>query len=274
MKLKGAILIAASAAVLAGALAGASAAQVGPVYATPVPDGLKPGTGAPFPKGGYAALDALPDWGGVWTLEFHPPQPGEAPRPRPPGPRLKGKYLEAYQAWREQMVKNNGVVKSETSHCTPPGMPGIMTLAQYPYEFLFTPGRVTINQEAWMQTRHIFTDGRPHPEDPDPTYMGDSIGRWDGDTLVVDTIAIKDTVPLSMGMTHSDKLHITERMHLKPGDPDTLLNEITVEDPEALAEPWHTTATYHRDRYGQLLEFECAENDRNPVDEHGNTEFE
>jgi hypothetical protein len=269
MKLKGAILVAAGAAALAGALATTSAAQVGPVYATPVPDGLKPGTGAPFPKGHYGDLDKLPDWGGVWMLEFHP---GAAERPAPPV--LKGKYKADYDAWRAQMVANHGQVKATTSHCTPPGMPGIMQLGQYPYEFLFTPGRVTINQEAWMQTRHIFTDGRPHPNDPDPTYMGDSVGHWEGDTLVADTIALKDAAPLGMGMNHSDKERIEERIHLKPGDPDTLLDEITVTDPDALAEPWHTVATYHRDRYGQLLEFECAENDRNPVDAKGDTEFE
>ena len=189
-------------------------------------------------------------------------------------PKLKGKYKEAYEAWKKGIAANAGVEKRNRSNCAPPGMPGIMQIPQYPFEFLLTPGRVTINQEAWMQTRHIFTDGRPHDAGADPSFMGDSIGHWEGDTLVAETVAIKDSVPLGMGMTHSDRMRITERIHLKPGDPDTLLNEITVDDPEALAEPWHNTAVYHRDRYGQLLEFECAENDRNPVDEQGNTKFD
>jgi len=132
---------------------------------------------------------------------------------------------------------------------------------------------VTINQEAWMQTRRIWTDGRKHVDDHDPSYYGDSIGKWEGDTLVVDTIGIKKELPLGMGMSHSDKLHIKERLHLKAGDPDTLFDEITMNDPDALEEPFTTTVTYHRDRYGKLLEFECSENDRNPVDANGNTEF-
>ena len=258
---------------IAWASAPASRAQVGPTMASPVPDGLKAGTGAPFPKGHYGELDALPDWGGIWFLTF--PRPGAGPRPAPlPGPMLKGKYKAQYEAWRERIHANNGVDKSATSHCTAPGLPMIMSLPQYPYEFLFTPGRVTINQEAWMQTRHIWTDGRVHPDDPEPGFFGHSIGHWEGDVLVADTIGIKDSVPLGMGMAHSDKLHVTERIHLKAGDPDTLLDEITVDDPEALEQPYSTTAAYHRDRYGQLLEFECAENDRNPVDDQGNTGFQ
>ena len=217
----------------------------------------------------YAARDKLPDWRGIWTPMAGGPRSGAGEAPV-----FKGKYLAIYENTQRRIRAGEDVKPELTSNCTPPGMPGIMQLGQYPYEFLFTPGRVTINQEAWMQTRTIWTDGRRHQPDADPTYMGDSIGHWEGDALVADTVAIKDTVPLGPGMTHSDKIHITERIHLKPGDPDTLINEITVEDPDALAEPWHTTATYHRDRYGQLLEFECAENDRNPVDEKGDTTFQ
>ena len=273
MSFKRAICATAVAALMATMASSGASAQVGQVLATPKPDGLKAGTGAPFPKGRYTPLNALPDWGGVWTLDFHPPGSGGPPPPRPAPPKLKGKYKEEADAWRAQMLANHGVVKSEASHCQPPGMPGIMALAQYPYEFLFTPGRVTINQEAWMQTRHIFTDGRPHTQDPDPSFMGESIGHWEGDTLVIDTIGIKDSIPLQAGIKHSDKLHLVERIHLKKGDPDILLNEMAWDDPDAFAEPYHMTATYHRDRYGQLLEFECGENDRNPVDANGETEF-
>ena len=265
---------AAGAALLLGLAAMPSWSQVGPVYASPKPDGLPAGTGAPFPKGKYSELNSLPDWGGVWTVSWARPGSGGPPPAPPPKPELKGKYLEAYQAWRKTVVDNKGVVAKSGSNCLPPGMPGIMTIPQYPYEFLFTPGRVTINQEAWMQTRHIWTDGRPHSDDPEPGFHGESIGHWEGDTLVADTIGIKDSVPLSMGMGHSDKIHVMERIHLVAGQPDTLVDEITVEDPEALVQPFHTTTTYKRDRYGVLLEFVCDENDRNQVDEHGNTTFQ
>ncbi|MDB5682529.1 MAG: hypothetical protein JWM75_227, partial [Sphingomonas bacterium] len=240
---KGAMRAALAATLLAGAAMVPASAQVGqPPVQSPVPAGLKEGTGAPFPKGQYAKLDSLPDWGGIWFRTF-------PPGARTPGqPKLKGKYKTDFEAWQQAMVKNDGQVKRTTSNCAPPGLPGIMQLPQYPYEFLFTPGRVTINQEAWMQTRHIWTDGRTHPEDPDPNYFGHSIGHWEGDTLVAESIGIKDSVPLGNGMAHSDKLRVTERIHLKPGDPNTLLNEITVIDPEALAEPFTTTITYMRDR--------------------------
>jgi hypothetical protein len=255
---------------LAGALLLAPAtvpAQPGaPVQSEP-PAGLKPGSGAPFPKGQGAALDRLPDWGGIWFYSF-------APGPRPAPPRLKGKYKAANEAWQAEVKANSGQVKTSRSPCTPPGMPGIMSLAQYPFEFLFTPGRVTINQEAWMQTRKIWTDGRAHEDDPDPSFAGDSVGHWEGDTLIAETIGINDTLELQRGMTHSDKMKVTERIHLKSDDPNILVNEMTIEDPEALEEPWKTTLTYRRDRYGRLLEFECSENDRNHLDDEGNITFD
>ena len=240
---------------------------LGAVTHSPPPPGLKEGQGAGFAKGHFAALDKLPDWGGIWFVELGGP-PGQTQMPKP---KLKGKYLKDYEAYVAEVKANSGVLKSEKSHCAPPGMPGIMELFQYPFEFLFTPGRVTINQEAWMQTRTIWTDGRTHQDDPDPTYMGDSIGHWEGDTLVADTIAIDDSLELARGMGHSDKFHITERIHLDPKDPDTLLDEMVLEDPEALEEPYHLTVRYGRDRNGHLLEFECSQNDRNQVEANGDT---
>lgn len=222
-----------------------------------------------YPRGHYAALDKLPDWGGAWVLKRPPPGTHMEKA------QLKGPYLKAYQAWKREVKENGGLVPHEGSHCLPPGMPGIMGVGQYPIEFLFTPGRVTTHHEAWMQWRNIYTDGRGHPApaDLDPTFQGDSIGHWEGDTLVVDTIGIKQAAPLAMGMGHSDQLHIIERIHLARGDPQTLVDEMTLIDPEALAKPWHRTFTYARRRDWQLLEFECEENDRNPVDASGKTGF-
>jgi hypothetical protein len=124
-----------------------------------------------------------------------------------------------------------------------------------------------------MQWRNIYTDGRGHPDDLDATFQGDSVGHWESGTLVVDTVGIKDSVAIVVGVKHSDKLHIVERMHLAKDDPDTLVVEMTVDDPVALAKPWAHTLTYKRSRDWQLLEFECAENDRNPVDPDGITGF-
>lgn len=210
---------------------------------------------ASHPKGNYAALDALPDWGGVWILNRTPP--GSRPRPE-----LKGEYLEAYQAWAREVQEKDGMVARRGSYCLPPGMPGIMGVNQYPIEFLFVPGRVITHHEAWMAWRYIYTDGRPHPEpdDLDPSFFGHSIGRWEGDTLVVETVGIKDTVEMAMGMKHSPKMRILERIHLAKDDPDTLVVETTIEDPEALVKPWSYTLTYRRHRDAELIEFICNEN--------------
>ena len=230
------------------------------------------GTEESVPKGHYGALNALPDWGGIWTLSFEMPPPGSAPAP-PPQPVLKGEYLEKYRAWQLAAQRNHGEAPHPGSYCTPPGMPVIMMSPQYPVEFLFTPGRVTTHHEAWMQWRNIYTDGRGHSTDADPTFNGESIGHWEGGTLVVDTVGVKDSLEIGMGMKHSARLHIIERIHLVKDKPDTLLDEMTLEDPLALEKPWSTKLTFKRSRSDQLLEFICEENDRNPVDASGNAEL-
>ena len=240
-----------------------------PASAQEAADSPRASEGASYPKGRYAALDALPDWGGIWFLNRRPPG-GEGP----PLPRLKAEYLGRFEQWRSEASANDGVTRRDRSNCSPPGMPRIMQLAQYPYEFLFTPGRVTINQEAWMQTRTIWTDGRGHPDDPDPTFMGHSIGRWDGDTLVVETIAILDELEFASGALHSPDFRVTERISLSEESPDVLINQVRMEDPRALAEPYELTVTYRRDRDASLIEFQCSENDRNPVNSDGETQFD
>jgi hypothetical protein len=228
------------------------------------------GPAAAWPKGTYGPLDKLPDWGGVWVLTRGRPAPGAA---APEQPKLKGDYLAHYQSWQKDVRENNGMVRKEVSNCMPPGMPNMMATGQYPIEFLFTPGRVTTLHEAWMQTRSIFTDGRVHPEDLELGIFGHSIGHWEGGTLVVDTIGIKPITELGAGMKHSDKLHVTERIHLAADDADSLVVEMTMEDPEALEAPYHRTLTFKRQRDWNLMEFVCAENDRNPVGADGHTQF-
>jgi hypothetical protein len=224
------------------------------------------------PKGHYATLDSLPDWGGAWFMTF---SPAAAP---PPPPKLKGVYLAAYEKWRQEVKAKDGDVASSQSNCMPPGMPVIMGMPQYPIEFFFTPGRVVVHHEAWMQWRNIYTDGRKHPDDLDPTFQGDSIGHWEGGTLVIETIGTKEHLGISAATrgavpAHSPKLRILERIHLDPKSSNSLVDEMRIEDPEALAEPYTQTITYRRDRDQELLEFVCAENDRNPVDANGNTTF-
>jgi hypothetical protein len=120
-------------------------------------------------------------------------------------------------------------------------MPGIMG-QPYPMEFLLTPGQVTIVIEAYQQVRHIYTDGRPLPADPDPKFHGSSVGRWEGDTLVVDVTGFNDATWLGggfpgprNGLIHSEKEHVIERW-TRSGD--GLTYEATVEDPVMLEKPW------------------------------------
>jgi hypothetical protein len=261
--------------VLALALAGALSHSPG-VLAQNEAKSEKSGAGqgspsvAVAPKGHYGQLNSLPDWGGAWFLSSE--------RRGAPPPKLKGPYLAAYEKWRKDVREKDGNVAVTQSNCMPPGMPVIMGVGQYPVEFLFTPGRVTMHFEAWMQWRNIYTDGRKHPEDLDPSFQGDSIGHWEGDTLVVETVGIKENLGLSLATrgpvpAHSAKLRILERFRLDPKDSNLLVLEMTLEDPEALAEPYKQTLTWKRDREQMLYEFVCAENDRNPVDAQGNTTY-
>jgi hypothetical protein len=216
----------------------------------------------------YAKLDVLPDWRGIWTPMAPPFFMG------PPEPVMKGRYKATYDRIRAELRKGNpNAAETRGDSCEPPAMPTVM-IQPYNIEFLFTPGRITVIQEAYMQVRRIFTDGRPLPDDPDPTFNGTSVGHWEGSTLVVTTIGIKEGKSLGFpGALTSEKLRITERIHLSDKDENQLVVDFTFEDPEALAEPWHRTVTYQRHRDLEQLEFVCAENNRNPLDEHGNAEY-
>ncbi len=213
-------------------------------------------SGAAWPKGQYPSLNELPDWGGVWVLARTRRNPSD---PLPEQPVLKGQYLTLYQAWQKDVREKNGVVKRRTSNCMPPGMPNMMGTGQYPVEFLFTPGRVTTHHEAWMQWRSIYTDGRGHPEDLEPGIFGHSIGRWEGQTLVVETVGIKTITDMGPGMQHSEKLKITERFRLSPDNPDVLLVDMVLEDSEALEKPYLRQFSFNRQRDWALMEFICAE---------------
>lgn len=244
---------------------GCAKENTGPVPLAPASVDGSPG--AAFPKGTYASLDALPDWGGVWVGE------GAITKEEP---KRKGEYLKAYEEQMEMRVKGIAI-PNPFSNCLPRGMPSMMALGVYPIEFLFTPGRVTLHLETWMQWRFIWTDGRTHPEDLDPSFSGHSIGHWEGDTLVVETVGVKeDTVIAGRGSRqkgHGPNMKVIERIHLDPNDPDTLIDEMTVIDPDALEEPFKQTLVFKRSREMKVEEFVCAENDRNPVDSGGNSEY-
>ena len=227
---------------------------------------------AALPKGHYVALNALPDWGGVWTVMNQRRAPGTPP-PEQPVP--KGKYKQQFDEAVAYAKAHNNEPLRVVSNCTAPGVPYIMTVGQYPIEYLFTPGRVTILAEAWEAERRVFTDGRGHvPEaDAELSYYGDSIGHWEGETLVIETTNMKPSNQIATHLYHSPKMVVTERIHLDPANKDNLLDEITVVDPEALEQPFHQTVRYLRHRDWELQEFYCSENDRNPLGADGKAAF-
>src|SRR5207248_7016249 len=165
----------------------------------------------------WAALAKLPDFTGVW--EVSPGSRGavgaSAPRPS---------LTPAYEAKRKAYLAAPPE-DSEAANCLPPGMPGIMG-QPYPMEFLLTPGKVTIVIEAYTQVRHIYTDGRPLPEDPDLEFHGTSVGRWEGETLLVETVGFSPLTEIERGVPHSGKMKIVERFKLT--DPNTMSIQTTI----------------------------------------------
>src|SRR5437763_1132483 len=129
----------------------------------------------------WAAMAKLPDFNGVW--ERGGGGGGGAQGRGGGGARGGPSFTPQYEAMRVAAAKAPQPEDNSTANCLPPGMPGIMG-QPYPMEFLLTPGKMTIVIEAYTQVRHIYTDGRPLPEDPDPKFFGTSIGHWEGDTLV------------------------------------------------------------------------------------------
>ncbi len=122
--------------------------------------------------------------------------------------------------------------------CTPAGFPRVY-LHPFPMQIVQTPGEVIMLFEYDSLRHQIFTDGRKHDETLGPLWMGDSIGHWEGDTLVADTVNFNDKTWLDrMGHPHSDALHVMER--IRRVDHDHLVDDITIEDAKAYAKPWTT----------------------------------
>jgi hypothetical protein len=135
-----------------------------------------------------------------------------------------------------------------------------------PLEIVQTQKEVVILYEAFRAFRRIpLNDKLQHPDDLTPTWMGDSVGRWDGDTLVVDVTGFNDKTWLSgLGSIHTDKLHVVEKY--RRNEDDTISYEATVEDPGALTKPWVTGSVLRKPVDVRVEEYECIEN--NPDNEH------
>jgi hypothetical protein len=211
-----------------------------------------------------------PDFSGVWG----PYRGGRGADPKlapPPASPLamKPEYAKDYEARRaaEAAANSRGEPLANASvACVPYGMPSMMSVAIYPIEVIQTPKQVTIVAEAFSEVRRIYI-GKPQLpiDDVPPGYYGRSVGRWEGDALVIDTVGIKPSVQYQR-MPHSDQMHITERMRLVT--PDILHDQITIEDPVVLEKPYTYTLAYRRMPDYEMVEFVC-DNNREYVDEKG-----
>ena len=145
-------------------------------------------------------------------------------------------------------------------NCLPKGVPGMFTTNPHPSQIITLPGLFVHLIEAGNNWRLVHTDKRPHPEYPDPLFNGNSSAWWDGDTLVIDSIAIDEGTWIeNNGWFHSDALRVIER--IRRPSMNYLEYQFTIEDPKVLTKPW--TSSWRKFSLGKedLLEYYCTNNE-------------
>jgi hypothetical protein len=180
--------------------------------------------------------------------------------PAPTEPPLKEPYLSQWRA-RQKAAHEADLrgqpIYSGYAACLPDGMPAMM-MAMFPMAVLQTPGQITIIQEAYRQVRYIYLNEKQLPvADAEPEFWGHSVGHWQGDTLLVNTVGIKPEVRYS-DVPHSDQMRIDERIRLI--SKDRAEDRITITDPAYLAKPWNFTYEYEREPGYKMLEYVCEDN--------------
>jgi hypothetical protein len=226
-------------------------------------------TPRPVPR----AADGKPDLSGIWiaggiALLFGEEEAARiraadkaAGRPAPP-PREAPPYKPEYEKKRQEYLARRGI-DDPMARCLLTGVPRI-TVRPLPFEIVQLQNRVIILYEIHHAFRIIPTDGRGHPDDLEPSYLGDSVGRWEGDTLVVDVTGFNDKTWLAgVGTIHSEKLRVTERYRRDTFD--TIIYDVTMEDPEVFTKPWHQQETFRLRPNERLREYECIENNEDIV---------
>ncbi|HYR82911.1 MAG TPA: hypothetical protein VE422_02415 [Terriglobia bacterium] len=220
-----------------------------PLPNTPrTPDG-KPNLRAPVPK----TPDGKPDLTGIW---------------RNPD----GKYLAniaadgvqvPFQPWAEALYKErqeNFSKDRPSGRCLPHGVPDIMLVPATPFKLIQTPAVTLMLLENQGHFRQIFMDGRGFPKETNPTWLGYSIGKWEGDTLVVDSVGFNDLTYLDDGgHPHSDAYHSIERFRRR--DFGHLDYEITIDDPKTYTKAWKVSIPFELFPDNELMEAVC-ENER------------
>jgi hypothetical protein len=221
----------------------------------------------------WQALAKLPDFSGVWTPLISDQVAQERSNPPPWKPEIAKQIQHLYA--EEKAGRPFPII----DHCFPTGMPSYMIITHNAFELLVTPGRVTLLGEGdGNRLRRIYTDGRPHPADPDPSFHGHSIGHWEGQALVVDTVALFPQAYLAVneavGLPNNGDMHIVERFRLL--DADTLADDLEITANKLLAKPWKTTRKYLRQRAQKydIVEGVCESGSyTEAVDQDGNSIF-
>jgi len=211
------------------------------------------------------AAEPTPDLSGLWirlrdkgaTARGYPSfilDFGNSVSPMTPWAAAKFKTTNAmYDGKDAKTVLSDPIFK-----CYPPGVPRVY-LMNFPVQIVQIPGQVIMLFEYDHFIRRIYTDGRPHDTDQGPLWMGDTTGRWEGDTLVADTASFNDKTLLDrVGHIHSDALHVIER--LRRVDRDTLEIEFTVQDPKAYTKPWGAKLVFQQRLDWKVMENVCEDN--------------
>ena len=162
---------------------------------------------------------------------------------------------------RAQEILNRRSVDDPAAHCLPQASPRMTPVSLFPIEFVHTPKKLVILYEYFWEFRSI-PIGVPHPDDAEPSFLGDSVARWDGDTLVVDVTNFKAGGWLGNGLVHSDALHLVERYTRV--DRDQMNYEVLIEDPKVLTKPFTQRNTLMLREGTRLREYSCLENNLDP----------
>jgi len=214
------------------------------------PDG-KPDLKAKAPR----TPDSKPDLSGLWSLSDETYWHDISANLGPEGVPLQQWAAALYNERRDNEGKDNPIAR-----CMPAGVPTTDNIP-LPLKLIQTPAFIAILYEYNMEYRQIFTDGRALPNDPNPNWLGYSVGRWDGDTLVVETAGLKDNTWLDLfGHPATDALHVTERFHRR--DVGNMDLEITMTDSKAYNTPWRIALQFHLMPDNEVLEWICQEGNK------------
>jgi hypothetical protein len=235
-------------------------AQVG----GPPRDRAKDGPPKPVPRLADGHVD-LGNTKGVWNPRTIQNLAGDGKIAQIRFPDLKKASDISFQPWAKALYEERMIhtlqLNDPESKCLPPGIPR-MYATPFPFQIHQLADRILFVFEGAAHVwRVVYTDGRKHSPDPNPSFLGESIGHWEGDTLVVDTIGFNENSWLDQdGHPHSDALHTVEKF--TRAELDFIDYEVTIEDPKVYTAPWKFSYTIRWEGGGDLMEYICQENNK------------